>query len=337
MTVDCGDRMRKQRTGETALVAKVPPLALLSVAPGTVRQRRTAFRRFASWCAIHGRNTVPASPGTVVLFLADMAERYRPSTINSMLTTIALAHRAAAQPFDRRLYSPIIEGIRRTHGAVPRLVAPITVGELRTIVGALPDNLRGVRDRALLTVGFAGALRCSEIVGLDIGASTASSLGSVVIDAEGLRIVLNRSKGDQLGKGLTKWLPRGGNPCPVQALERWLARANITSGAVFRGVQVGGYLSQKRLHENAASFIVKRSVYRSALHVGLSEEQARAHAAQVSSHSLRVGFVTSAVLAGVPSEDIASHVGWSRTDLVFHYTRQLDPFKNNPAQLVLSL
>jgi integrase len=309
--------------------------ALLSLADSTLRQGQRHFRLFASWCRVHGCDCVPASREAVALFLADMADRYRPSSLAAFLHAIALAHRAARKPFDSRLFTPILHGIRRAHGGMPRGPVPITLGELRGMVGTLPDTIVGVRNRALLLVGFAGALRRSELIGLDLGVQTQGGTGSVEIEQGGARIILRRSKSDQVGHGLTKWLPRGCSPCPVEALEEWLRRAPITSGPIFRRVYDG--LAPKRLHINAVGEVVRRAMHRAALHGGANEEQARLRAAQVTSHSLRAGFVRSAVLAGVPSEDIAIHVGWKSTELVFHYAGQLDPFQDNPAQLVLGL
>jgi integrase len=266
-----------------------------------------------------------------------MADRYRPSTVDALLSAIALAHRAAEKPFDRRYFTPIVEGIKRTHGTVPRQVAAVTVGDLRTMVDALPDTLQGARDRAVLTVGFAGALRCSELVGLDIGRVTDRGVGSITIEPRGARILIGRSKGDQTGDGLSKWLPRGGHPCPVEALEYWLTRAQLRNGAVFRCLRRGKSVLPQRLPGDAVAKTVKRSVYRMALATGASEEQARSRASQACAHSLRVGFVTSAVLVGVPSEDIADHVGWKSIEYVFHYARRGDPFVDNPAGLVLAM
>jgi hypothetical protein len=188
----------------------------------------------------------------------------------------------------------------------------------------------------VLTLGFAGALRSSEVVGLDIGVAGASSGGLVAIDSDGVHITLFRSKTDQKGKGIFKLLPRGGDPCPAAALEQWLAMAGITSGPVFRGLSKGGGLRQDRLNPQAVTYIVRRAAYDSALRAGMGQAHARARARQVASHSLRAGFVTSAALAKVPSEDIAAHVGWVGTQMVFYYKRDLDPMADNPADLVLN-
>jgi integrase len=205
------------------------------------------------------------------------------------------------------------------------------------MVDASAETMQGARDRALLTVGFAGALRPSELVGLDVGRARKGGLGYVRIESGGVHIVLGRSKCDQTGEGMSKWLPRGGNPCPVEALQRWLSRADIRSGPAFRSLRRGGGVAPERLHKDTVGTIIKRWVYRLALASGENEEQARARACRVSGNSLRVGFVTSALAAGVSSEDIADHVGWTSTALVFRYARGCDPLRDNPARLVLSV
>jgi integrase len=280
---------------------------------------------------------MPASAQTVALFLVDMAERYRPSTVAGLLAGIAFAHRVAGRPFDSDAFTAIVNGIRRTHRPAPRRAAAVTVADLRLIVDALPDTMQGARDRALLAVGFAGALRPSELVGLDVGQATHGGLGYVRIESEGALIVLGRSKGDQTGEGVSKWLPRGGEPCPVEALQFWLMRADIRSGPAFRRLRRGGGVAPKRLQKDSVADIVKQWVYRLALASAGSEEGARARASQASGHSLRVGFVTSALAAGVSSEDIADHVGWTSTALVFRYARGCDPLRDNPARLVLGV
>lgn len=330
--------IKEQRPEETALalVEKVPQLLRRSLAEGTLRRYRGAFKVFASWCRINGRACMPAAADAVALFLADMAERYHSRTIDSMLSAIALAHRAAGESFDRKQFDRLLQGIRRAHGTAPRRAAPLTVGELRTILTALPDTAKGARDRALLTVGFAGALRRTELVALDLGPPARNSRGCVWVDAQGATLALHTAKNDATGNGHSRWLPRGGNPCPVAALERWLAISGITCGPVFRGVTRGGSIGANRLYPDFVGELIKDLVHASARRAGMSKAQAKARAALFSSHSLRSGFVTSAVMAGVSSEDIAAHVGWSSTQFVFAYVREVDPFKGNPAQLVLS-
>jgi integrase len=307
-----------------------------SLAPLTLAKHRWYFKVFAAWCERHGRETFPPSTETVALFLSDAAERYGFLTIRQFVDTIAFAHRTAGLPFSRGALAPVLNGIARTHGTGGRRMAPIAIGELRSIVACLPDSLRGARDRALLTLGFAGALRASELIGLDIGGAGVGARGVVAIDGDGVRITLFRSKTDQKGKGIFKLLPRGGDPCPVATLEQWLAMAGIAAGPIFREVSRHGVLGQRRLGPLAVGCIVKRAVYDSALRAGAGESVAQARAGRVASHSLRAGFVTSAALAKVPSEEVADHVGWTSTRMVYRYQRLLDPAESNAAALVLN-
>jgi len=314
---------------------KVRQLLRNSRAPGTLSSYRKCFKIFASWCEQHDRDVLPASAETLTLFLSDVAERYRFNTIKNFISSIAFAHRTAREPFDRAALHVVVEGIRRVQGAGWRQATPITVGELRTILMAVPDTMAGARDRAVLMLGFAGALRSSEIAGLDLGVAGPQASGFLTVEAEGVRITLLRSKTDQQGRSIFKLVPRGGNPCPVAALEHWLTVASIKSGPVFRPLWKGGAPRQQRMGHCGVNNIVKNAVYASTRQAGMSEAHARSRALQVSSHSLRVGFVTSAGLANVTSEDIAQHVGWAGTHMVFHYMRQANPMENNPARCVL--
>lgn len=317
------------------LEQKARQLLRNSLAPSTLLRHRRRFRVFAGWCESHGRRVLPASTETIQLFLSDVADRYHFNSIKGLLDTLAFAHRTVGEPFDRQAFAALMRGIYRVHGAACRQVAPIMIGELRTIVKGLPDTIAGARDRAVLAVGFAGALRSSELVGLDIGVVGPGGRGLVTIDKEGARITLSRSKTDQMGEGIHKLLPRGGDPCPVRALEEWLAAAGISSGPVFRPFWRWGVPRQQRMGHCGVGNIVKKAVYASALKAGATEAQARMRASQVASHSLRVGFVASAARAKIISEDIATHVGWVGTQMVARYMRQLDPLDDNPAQLVL--
>lgn len=269
----------------TELTENLRQLVRNSLAPTTLQHHRARFKIFAAWCESHGCLAVPASTRTVQQFLSDIADRYRLGSIKAFKGTIAFAHRAAGEPFDPRAFRVVLGGIRRRHGAACRQMAPITVGELRTIIMALPNTTAGARDRAVLTLGFAGALRTSELVNLDIGVPGPQSRGFVAIDAEGVHITLLRSKTDQKGKSICKLIPRGGNPCPVAALEHWLATGHITSGPVFRPVLKGGAPRQQRMNKCRVTSIVKKAVYRSVRQAGMSEAHARARANQVASHS----------------------------------------------------
>ena len=316
------------------LAAKVRHYAGASLSPATLESYQSCFALFTTWCDRHGRATIPATGETMALFLADIADRYRSKTINGILSGIAHAHRAAGVPFDRATFDMVLRGIRRTYGTPSRESAPLTVVELRAVVLVLPDTTCGVRDRALLTLGFAGALRALELTRLDIGAPAPEGRGLIEIDEAGVRISVRRAQADQ--SPIIKVVPRGGSPCPVEALERWLARANITRGPIFRRITGKGTLTTRRTHPDTVSKIVKQAVFLSSVQAGLSPEAARMRANRFCGHSLRAGFVMSAVMAGASDESIARHVGWVDTTMMAHYRRTGRLFKKHPVQQVLS-
>ncbi len=174
-----------------------------------------------------------------------------------------------------------MKGIRRKLGVAARQVAPVGVGELRVMLDALPDDLRGVRDRAMLLLGFAGAFRRSELVAIDIE--------DLAFTDDGLEVTLRRSKTDQEGEGRKVGIPFGSTPvtCPVRAVKAWTAVAAIESGALFRTISRSGRLESGRASDQAVARLVKRVAQR----VGIDPST-------VAGHSLRAGLATSAAKAG---------------------------------------
>ena len=177
----------------------------------------------------------------------------------------------------------------------------------------------GIRDRALLLVGFAGAFRRSELVSLDVA--------DLSLTAEGLLINLRRSKTDQDGEGRQVAILVGAHEqtCPVRAMRTWLERSGIADGPVFRSIDRHGRLSAARLSDQAVALVVKRYANR----VGMS-----AHS--FAGHSLRAGFVTSAARAGEPERRIMRQTGHKSMEMVLRYVRQANTFSDN-ALLALGL
>ena len=167
----------------------------------------------------------------------------------------------------------------------------------------LPATLHGLRDRALLLVGWAGALRASELVGLQVG--------DLEFDADGLVVQLRRSKTDQDGAGRSVALPSGSSPvtCPARTLRRWLVDAGITAGPVFREMWGNQVLDQACTRRT-----VDRLVRRVAELTGFDP-------AKYSSHSLRAGFITSARVAGKSDAVIMRVTGHRRSDMLNRYDR----------------
>ena len=208
-------------------------------------------------------------------------------------------------------------GVRRTLGTTRRQVRPLTVPELRSMLQGLRTDPAGCRDRALLLLGFAGALRRSELVGLDVA--------DVTEGTDGLTVRLRRSKTDQEGAGRTVGIPYGSNPvtCPVRAWRAWLEVSGITDGAAFRPVDRHGHTGTARLSGHAVALVLKRHAAR----VGLDP-------AEVAGHSLRAGLATSAASAGVPERVIAEQTGHKGTSMLRRYIRRGSLFRENAAGAV---
>jgi site-specific recombinase XerD len=273
-------------------------------AQNTMRAYRAAWRAFAAWCEAEGRPALPADPLTVADYLAFAAQAHKASTLAVHLAAIAAAHKAAGQPdptADERV-AATMRGIRRVHGQPPVQREPLTLDDLRALVRTCGDDLPGLRDRALLLVGFAAALRRSEIVALDVE--------HVRINGT-LRITIARSKTDQEGQGVVKTIPRLADQelCPVRALRAWLDAAGIASGPVFRSVNRWGKVG-KRLSAYDVARIVKRRA-----------EAAGLDARMLAGHSLRAGFATVAALAGLDAVAIAEVTGHRSLDTLRRYIR----------------
>lgn len=200
------------------------------------------------------------------------------STLQRRLAAIAAAHKANGleSPTTAEGVRAVMRGIRRTVGTKPVRKAPATAEALELMLGALPDKLVGLRDRALLLVGFAAALRRSELVALHIS--------DVEVHPRGLLLHIRRSKTDQEGKGHTIPVPNGRRLKPAAALAAWLEAAGISEGPIFREVDRHGRVGAAALSGRSVARVVKRC----AAAAGLDPEA-------FSGHSLRAGFVTSAL------------------------------------------
>jgi len=189
---------------------------------------RSAVRAWCAWCDRHGVPPLPASPRDVAAFLAAGRDRGQAgNTLKLRAAAIRFLHRAAGlpSPTDTAEVSETMAGIRRD-APNPQKKRAATLAVLRELLAPIPDDLRGLRDRALLLVGFAGALRRSELAAI--------RLGDLDRTDQGYELTLKRSKGSQTEAVLVP-LPYGRTElCPVRALARWLDAAAITEGPVFR-------------------------------------------------------------------------------------------------------
>lgn len=175
--------------------------ARLSKAAITLRGYRSDWREFCTWCQGHGLRPVPASPEAVAAYAAECAGRLKVGSIQRRLNAIAEAHKAAGaeSPTTSGIVRNTMKGIRRSRGVPPVQKAPALTADIRAMVEAAPSSLIGLRDRALVLLGFAGAFRRSELVALDVS--------DLEFSRDGLIVLLRRSKTDQEGQGRKLGIP----------------------------------------------------------------------------------------------------------------------------------
>ena len=332
---DAGVSVRIEEDAERARA-----FARAATAANTKRAYRADWADFCAWCDDRGVSALPASKETVALYVASRAEvgpdgedgRPTPglkvSTLERRLSAINQAHRqtgheAPASRRDEPLHS-VWAGVTRTKGVAVDKVSPTLPDDLRHMVEALPRGedgewtLAAKRDRALLLVGFAGALRRSELVAIEAD--------HVQFTAEGMRLRLPRSKADQEGRGATLGIHYGQAPltCPVRAMRSWLQAGREATGAplagpVFRKVDRWGRLWMTGLTSGAVAKLVKRAASRAGLDASL-----------YSGHSLRAGFATQAARAGKHERAIMAHTRHKSERVLREYIREGALFEDNP-------
>jgi len=281
----------------------------------TRRAYRTSWGAFTAWCGSRNLSFMPAAPETIAVYISQLADAGRKvATIERALAAISEAQRAGGylSPRTSAPVRSVLQGIRRTKFTAQRRVAPIVLSDLRAMVRALPEGLKGIRDRAILLLGFAGAFRRSEIVGLDVA--------DLEVCDEGLTVTLRKSKTDQDGAGRKVGIPRGGSLCPVSAVRQWLMRRGPAAGPLFEGMTKGDFLTGQRLDGKDVANLIKSA----AKAVGLDP-------AKVSGHSLRAGLVTTAARAGKSERAIMGQTGHRSVVMVRRYIRDAGLFDDNAA------
>jgi site-specific recombinase XerD len=288
-------------------------------AANTRRAYQSDWRAFTGWCAIHGRASLPASAETIALYISSLAETLKASTIQRRLASISVLHQLAghASPTHDPKVRAVMQGIKRVKGTASATKAPAITPVLRAMVEALPEGMQGARDRALLLLGFAGAFRRSELVGLDVG--------DVRETSDGLVVALRASKSDQIGEGVRKGIPFGSTPhtCPVRAVHAWRELAGLAEGPLFRPISRHAQMGARRLSAHAVATVVKRAAARAGL-----------EPADFSGHSLRAGLVTAAAMAGVSERVIMRQTGHRSLPVLRRYIRDGSLFRENAAAQV---
>ncbi len=272
--------------------------------PRTREIYRLGWKDFEGWCISKGLISLLASPETIIAFLIDRAQKLKVSTLTLRLVSIRQAHSMAGYQFDQShaLITETFKGIKNTHGEPQTSKSPILLEDLQSMLQKIDDSLQGIRDRALLLLGFSGAFRRSELVNLKIE--------DLKFIREGIEVLLRRSKTDQSNKGYIVPIPYGCNPftCPVRSVQSWIEASKITEGYLFRGINRHGHVSERGMCSKSVALIIKRNDY------------LRENKSMFSGHSLRAGFCTTAAMKGVPEHSIMRQSRHKKSDTVKKYS-----------------
>jgi integrase len=300
-------------------------------AANTVKGYRSDWREWIAWCADHGFAALPADPAAISAYLTFLAGHgAKVGTMSRRLSAIRFASRLRdlPDPTEAARVVAVWEGIRRLHGAPPEQASPLMPPELFAVLDACPEmrhwktkgrqpepDLAGLRDRVLILIGFVGALRRSELVGLDVD--------HVAEHPNGLVITLARSKTNQTGEQAELVvLPRGGDPrrCAVTALHTWATAAGLDAGPLLRPVSKGNRALSRRLNPDSANMLVQQAITRAGI-----------DPLPYSAHSLRAGFVTYAHLRGASDRAIAHQTRHRSLATLGRYVRISEAWVDNAA------
>jgi site-specific recombinase XerD len=301
------------------LYARARDYARASKAPNTLRGYRADLADFQAWCQTHEVSWLPATPATLALYVTALAQSGRKAaTIAHRMAAIGQAHQLAGHvpsPTTHPELRATLAGIRRTIGTAKQSKAPLVTEELRRLLRSQgPTPLAEVRDRLILLLGFAAALRRSELVALDVQ--------DLEETGDGVVVHLRRSKTDQEAAGEDRAVPFGQHPetCPVRALRAWLSTSGISQGPLLRPINRHGQLGPGQLTDRSIARIVQRDCDRAGL-----------EAAEYGGHSLRAGLATSAAAGGASERSIMQQGGWKSERIARGYIRKATLFEENAA------
>jgi len=290
-----------------------------SKANNTVRAYKSDFNDFGLFCSKNGFRSLPSEPKIVSLYLTYLSTKdLKMSTLKRRLVSIAVIHKLKGHYLDTK-HPSIIEnmmGIKRRKGSIQKGKKPLLINNLKNIINVIDkekiEEIKKLRDRSIILIGFSGGFRRNEIVTLDY-----EDLDFV---QEGLKIRVKRSKTDQFGEGIIKGLPYFDNSqyCPVVSIRKWLEISKINTGPIFRRFTKGSKLSENRLSDQTVALLIKD-------YLKIAGIESRNY----SGHSLRSGFATSAAESGAEERSIMAMTGHKSTEMVRRYIKEANLFKNN--------
>ena len=276
-----------------------------SKAHNTLRAYQADFKDFTKFCLKNGFNSMPSDPKIIALYLTHLSSFSKFSTLKRRLASIKVIHRLKGHYIDTK--HPIIAenlmGIKRKMGVKQTSKKPILINDLKLIINVInkdQNEYKKLQNKALILIGFAGGFRRSELVSIEYE--------DIEFVNEGVKILVQRSKTDQTGLGMTKAIPYFQNKiyCPVTSLRDWISYSKISDGKIFK-------ISDKT---------VALTIQKYALLAGLDKTK-------YAGHSLRSGFATSTAETGADERSIMAMTGHKTTQMVRRYIQEANLFKNN--------
>ena len=312
------------------LVETAQDYARQAVSDNTLKAYAKDWGHFARWCRMRGADPLPPSPELVGLYIADLAApqgkapALSVASLERRLSGLGWSYAQRGFALDRkdRHIATVLAGVRRRHARPPVQKEAILAEDIRAMVATLPHDLRGLRDRAILLIGFAGGLRRSEIVGLDRQKDDTIESGGWVDILDGGALITLRGKTGwrevEIGRGSSE------QTCPVHALDQWLHFGRISFGPIFTGVTRDGKRTQEtRLNDKHVARLIKRCV----LEAGLCPDLPDAERVKLySGHSLRAGLASS---AEVDERYVQKQLGHASAEMTRRYQRRRDRFRVN--------
>lgn len=324
-----------------------------SKARNTLDAYKSDWADFHAWCIKRQCRCFPADPRDVADYLEDRAtnswigplgknkklQEKQPLKWNSLqrrLTTISKMHKQLNLPFNPndQAIKDTLSGIKRklseeqVHRIEETRKSPTLIDEIRKMIQAIPvekegrDHLIGIRDRALLLIGFAGALRRSEIAKIH--------LEHLTFVKEGIELLIPWSKTGRRDIAI----PYGSNPetCPVRTVQDWIKAAGINEGPLFRPINKWGQMQDSAITDKAVVLVIQRNPYiMEKVRSAVEKNSVTSEVPNFGGHSLRAGFVTQSILNGVPEHVIMAHTGHKKSDTLKKYIRQTNKWKDNAA------
>lgn len=287
-------------------------LAFLGKSENTITSYKSDWRHFERWAIDNDRLALPATPETVRDFIISQLEEVSRPTIGRRKCAIGYYHRELGypDPTTSHVVLEVMRGIARRFGTEPHPKSPLTADLVLRLLAVCPDTTKGARDRALFAVAFSGALRRSEVVGIDVE--------HLSWHDKGVKLLIPRSKGDQQGVGQTIAIPTGNFIRPCQMIRNWLDVSGITRGPLFRPVNRGGFIAATRLCDDG--FV--RTLKSRCAAAGLDPEL-------FSGQSMRSGYVTTAVEHRVDLMRIREQTRHKSMDGLAAYCHRLDLFRSH--------